>query len=47
MVYRDDGKVKSKMEMGSDAYWILVMGAFGIVVGLFVMGYKIIEAIGI
>ena len=47
MVYKDDGKVEKKTDMGSDAYWILVMGAVGIVIGLFVYGYKIIEAIGI
>ena len=47
MVHRDYGKVESEMGMGSDVYWILVMGGFGIIVGLFVMGYKIIEAIGI
>ena len=40
------GKVSSKAEMGSDSYWILGLGAAGIVVGLALYGYKILHALG-
>jgi len=40
------GKVQSKADMGSDAYWILGLGAAGIVAGLALYGYKILHALG-
>jgi sodium-dependent phosphate transporter len=40
------GEVSKKADMGNDAYWILSLGAGGIVVGLATYGYKILEALG-
>jgi sodium-dependent phosphate transporter len=40
------GTVSKNAEMGNDAYWILSLGAGGIVVGLATYGYKILEALG-
>ena len=40
------GEVAKKSDMGNDAYWILSLGAVGIVVGLATYGYKILEALG-
>jgi sodium-dependent phosphate transporter len=40
------GEVSSKAEMGSDSYWILGLGAAGIVAGLALYGYKILHALG-
>jgi len=40
------GEVKKKMPMGDDSYWILSLGAFGIVIGLALYGYKILHALG-
>lgn len=40
------GGVKKKMPMGDDSYWILSLGAFGIVIGLALYGYKILHALG-
>lgn len=40
------GKVSSKASMGDDSYWILGLGAAGIVVGLAIYGYKILHALG-
>lgn len=40
------GKIGSKADMGNDAYWILGLGALGIVVGLALYGYKILHALG-
>ena len=34
------------MPMGDDSYWILSLGAFGIVIGLALYGYKILHALG-
>ena len=40
------GYAEKKMPMGDDSYWILSLGAFGIVVGLALYGYKILHALG-
>jgi sodium-dependent phosphate transporter len=40
------GEVKKNAEMGNDAYWILSLGAAGIVLGLATYGYKILYALG-
>tara|TARA_B100000073_G_scaffold225313_1_gene187781 strand:+ start:4424 stop:6085 length:1662 start_codon:yes stop_codon:yes gene_type:complete len=40
------GSIKKKMPMGDDSYWILSLGAFGIVIGLALYGYKILHALG-
>ena len=40
------GGVTKKMPMGDDSYWILSLGAFGIVIGLALYGYKILHALG-
>lgn len=42
------GKVSTakKTDMGNDSYWILGLGAAGIVVGLSFYGYKILHALG-
>eukprot|EP00958_Prasinococcus_capsulatus_P024686 scaffold3886_cov399-Prasinococcus_capsulatus_cf.AAC.43 len=45
VIYRDN-QVSKKAEMGDDAYWILSLGAVGIVLGLALYGYKILHAIG-
>ncbi|CAN0056855.1 unnamed protein product [Ectocarpus sp. 12 AP-2014] len=41
------GVVSSEGDLGDDAFWILALGGFGIVVGLAIYGYKIIAAIGV
>merc|ERR1712146_85614 len=33
-------------ELGDEAYWILAFGGIGIVIGLAVYGYKIIQVLG-
>lgn len=40
------GKVSKEAEMGDDSYWILGLGAAGIVCGLALYGYKILHALG-
>lgn len=40
------GEVSKKNELGDDAYWILALGAVGIVIGLAIYGYKIMEVLG-
>jgi sodium-dependent phosphate transporter len=40
------GKVEKNADMGNDAYWILALGATGIVAGLALYGYKILHALG-
>ena len=40
------GKVQKNADMGDDAYWILSLGASGIVAGLALYGYKILYALG-
>ena len=40
------GQVNKKVDMGTDAYWILALGGFGIVLGLALYGYKILHALG-
>jgi len=46
-IYMNDGEMSNKIDMGSSAYIILALGGVGISIGLFVYGYKIIQAIGI
>jgi len=46
MVYKNNGISKDN-ELGSNAYWILALGGFGIVLGLSTLGYKIIYAMGV
>lgn len=45
VIYKS-GKVEKNADMGSDAYWILALGATGIVFGLALYGYKILHALG-
>jgi len=45
IVYKT-GEVSKKVDMGADAYWILALGGFGIVLGLALYGYKILHALG-
>ena len=43
----ESGEVSSKKnDLGNNAYWILSLGAFGIVIGLATYGYKILHALG-
>jgi len=46
LIYKDQGNLSSKLDMGNDAYWILALGGIGISTGLIVYGKKIINAIG-
>ena len=46
VVYRENGKISKKNDLGDDAYWILSMGGFGIALGLLIYGKKIIRALG-
>ena len=46
LIYREDGIFNKKLDMGSDAYWILGMGGVGIAIGLIVYGKRITRAIG-
>ena len=46
MIYRDN-ELKESNDLGSNAYWILGLGGIGIAIGLFVYGYKIINALGV
>ena len=46
LIYRENGNIKKKVDMGDDAYWILGIGGLGIAIGLLVYGKKIIYAIG-
>ena len=46
IVILKSGKVGKKADMGTDAYWILGLGAAGIVAGLALYGYKILHALG-
>lgn len=45
-IYRADGNLSKKLDMGDDAYWILSIGGVGIAAGLIIYGKKIINAIG-
>tara|TARA_B100001094_G_scaffold332711_1_gene405998 strand:+ start:7765 stop:9198 length:1434 start_codon:yes stop_codon:yes gene_type:complete len=45
MTYKHNG-VSKNADMGNDSYWILSIGGIGIVLGLLLYGYKIIQAIG-
>ena len=45
-IYNSDGDLSKKLDLGSDAYWILGIGGVGIAIGLVVYGKKIINAIG-
>lgn len=40
------GVVAEDSELGDEAYWILAFGGLGIVIGLAVYGYKIIQVLG-
>merc|ERR1711920_672746 len=42
-----NGGVSKKVDMETDAYWILAIGGVGIGVGLLLYGYKIMRAIGV
>jgi len=46
LIYRENGSLNKKLDMGSDAYWILGIGGLGIAIGLIVYGKRIIRAIG-
>ena len=46
-IYRSNGDLSKKLDMGKDAYWILSIGGTGIALGLIIYGKKIINAIGI
>ena len=41
-IYNSDGDLSKKLDLGSDAYWILGIGGVGIAIGLVVYGKKII-----
>ena len=45
-IYESGEVSKKKNDLGDNAYWILSLGAFGIVIGLATYGYKILHAIG-
>eukprot|EP00640_Fibrocapsa_japonica_P001165 CAMPEP_0113938742 /NCGR_PEP_ID=MMETSP1339-20121228/5168_1 /TAXON_ID=94617 /ORGANISM="Fibrocapsa japonica" /LENGTH=435 /DNA_ID=CAMNT_0000942003 /DNA_START=8 /DNA_END=1312 /DNA_ORIENTATION=+ /assembly_acc=CAM_ASM_000762 len=45
-IYKNNA-VSKKNELGADAYWILFLGAIGIVIGLATYGYKIMAAMGV
>lgn len=45
-IYKSGEVSSKKNDLGNDAYWILSMGAFGIVLGLATYGYKILHALG-
>ena len=44
LIYRENGNISKKVNMGNDAYWILGMAGIGIAIGLIVYGKKIINA---
>ena len=44
--YTNRVKCQKRNDLGDNAYWILSLGAFGIVIGLATYGYKILHAIG-
>ena len=46
LIYREDGNLNKKLDMETDAYWILGIGGFGIAIGILVYGKKIIRAMG-
>lgn len=46
LIYRENGNLEKKVDMGNDAYWILGIGGIGISIGLLLYGKKIIHAIG-
>jgi len=46
LIYRENGNIQKKVDMGDDSYWILGMGGIGIAFGLIIYGKKIINAIG-
>ena len=45
-IYESGEVSKKKNDLGDNAYWILSLGAFGIVIGLATYGYKILHALG-
>lgn len=45
-IYKSNGDLSKKLDMGDDAYWILTIGGVGIALGLILYGKKIINAIG-
>ncbi len=45
-IYKSNGDLSKKLDMGNDAYWILTIGGLGIAIGLIIYGKKIINAIG-
>mmetsp|Transcript_30245 Transcript_30245/g.47642 ORF Transcript_30245/g.47642 Transcript_30245/m.47642 type:complete len:529 (+) Transcript_30245:79-1665(+) len=48
MIYKENGiNEDGESNLGANAYWILVLGGFGIVLGLATYGYKIMAAIGV
>jgi sodium-dependent phosphate transporter len=46
VIYRDNGVITKKNDLGDDAYWILAGGGLGIALGLLIYGKKIIHALG-
>jgi len=46
MIYKKN-RIDEESNLGANAYWILVLGGFGIVLGLATYGYKIMAAIGV
>ena len=45
-IYKSGEVSSKKNDLGDDAYWILCLGAFGIVLGLATYGYKILHVLG-
>eukprot|EP00501_MAST-03F_sp_TOSAG23-6_P001201 GSMAST32.ASY1.ANO1.1245.1 assembled CDS len=45
MIYKSN-MIASDQQIGSDAYWILSIGAVGLVLGLYSWGYKIMDVLG-
>ena len=45
-IYKSGELSDKKNDLGSDAYWILSLGAAGIVIGLATFGYKIMNVLG-
>ena len=46
LIYRENGNISKKNDMGNDAYWILSIGGIGIGIGIILYGKKIIHSIG-
>jgi solute carrier family 20 (sodium-dependent phosphate transporter) len=47
VIYKNKGKITEDLDLGTNSYWILALGGFGIIIGLALYGYKIIRAIGV